>query len=124
MQLMLDTLPETIGHIHAGRLRALAVTAATRQAVLPDVPTMCEFLPGYEASGWYGLVVPAGTATEFIDKLNKETNAALADFKIKAQLAELGSVEFAGSPTEFGEFIAAETKKWAKVVKFAGIRAD
>jgi tripartite-type tricarboxylate transporter receptor subunit TctC len=124
VQVMFDTLPETIGYINAGKLRALAVTSTTRQAVLPEIPTVGEFLPGYEASGWYGVVVPNATPTDIIDKLNKEINAALADPKIKAQLADLGSTVFAGSPAEFGAFVADETKKWAKVVDFAGIRAE
>jgi len=124
VQVMFATLPETVGHIKAGELRPLAVTAATRQMVLPDVPTMSEFLPGYEASGWYGVVVPTNTPAEVVDMLNKEINATLAEPKIEAQLARLGAVKFAGSPAAFGDFIAAETRKWAKVVEFAGIKAE
>jgi tripartite-type tricarboxylate transporter receptor subunit TctC len=124
VQVMFTSLPETIGHINAGKLRALAVTAATRQALLPDIPTVEEFLPGYEATGWYGIVVPKGTPPDIVNKLNRETNAALANPSIMARLADLGVTVSVGSPDEFGQFIAAETEKWAKVIKFAGIRAE
>jgi tripartite-type tricarboxylate transporter receptor subunit TctC len=124
MQVMFNTLPETIGYINAGKLRAFAVTAATRQAALPDISTVAEFLPGYEASGWYGIIAPRATPQDIVGKLNREINAALHDPSIMGRLAELGVTEFAGSPDEFGSFIAAETKKWAKVVQFAGIRAE
>ncbi|HEV7441797.1 MAG TPA: tripartite tricarboxylate transporter substrate binding protein [Steroidobacteraceae bacterium] len=124
VQILFTTLPETVGYITDGKLRALAVTAARRQAILPNVPTVGEFLPGYEASGWYGVVAPSVTPADIIDKLNDEINTALADPKIKGQLADLGGTVFAGSPAEFGKLIAAETNKWAKVVKFAGIRAQ
>jgi tripartite-type tricarboxylate transporter receptor subunit TctC len=124
LQVMFDTLPETIGHIKAGRLRALAVTATARQTVLPDTPPMGEFLPGYEASGWYGIVAPKGTPTQIIDTLNKEINDVLGDPKIRAKLADLGGAEFTGPPAEFSEFIAEETRKWARVIKFAGITAE
>lgn len=124
VQVLFNTLPEMLGYINDGKLRALAVTAAKRQTVLPDVPTVGEFLPGYEASGWYGVVAPSATPADIIDQLNKEINTALADPTITGQLADLGGTVSAGSPTEFGEFIAAETAKWAKVVKFAGIRAQ
>ena len=98
------------------------MTTATRAEVLPDVPTVAEFVPGYEASTWYGIGAPKNTPTETIDKLNKEINAGLADSKMKAQLADLGGTALAGSPAEFGRIIADETEKWAKVVKFAGIK--
>lgn len=124
VQVLFNTLPEMIGYINGGKLRALAVTAATRQTVLADVPTMAEFLPGYEATGWYGIVVPSATPRNIIDQLNEEINTALADPRIKGQLADLGAAVFSGSPAEFGAFIVAETKKWAKVIKFAGIRAQ
>lgn len=124
VQVMFTSLPETIGHINASKLRALAVTAATRQALLPDIPTVEEFLPGYEASGWYGIVVPKGTPPDIVNKLNQEINAALADPSMMARLANLGVTVSVQSPDEFGQFIAAETEKWAKVIKFAGIRAE
>ena len=124
VQVLFNSLPASIGYIKADRLRALAVTTATRAELLPDIPTISEFFPGYEASQWYGLGVPANTPAEIVDKLNKEVNAALADPKMKARLADLGGVALPGSPAEFGKLIAEETEKWAKVVKFAGIKAD
>ena len=114
----------SIEYIRAGKLRALAVTTATRSEALPDIPAVNEFVPGYEASGWSGFGSPKGTPTEVIDKLNKEINAGLADPKIKAQLADLGSTALAGSPADFGRLIAEETEKWGTVVKFTGIKAD
>jgi len=124
VQVLFNTLPEMIGYINDGKLRALAVTAAERQALLPDVPTVGEFLPGYEASGWYGVVAPSATPPDIIDQLNKEINTALVDPRIKGQLADLGVTVFSGSASEFGQFIVAEVEKWAKVVKFAGIKVD
>ena len=124
VQLYFGTLPGAIEYIRVGKLRALAVTTATRQEALPDVPTVGEFLPGFEASGWQGIGVPKNTPTEIVDKLNNETNAALADPKIKARLANLGATVLQGSPADFGNFIADETEKWGKVVKFVGIKAD
>src|SRR5262249_18634555 len=124
VQVLFNSLPASIGYIKADRLRALAVTTATRAELLPDIPTISEFFPGYEASQWYGLGVPKNTPAEIVDKLNKEVNAALADPKMKARLADLGGVVLPGSPAEFGKLIAEETEKWAKVVKFAGIKAD
>src|SRR5262245_66581208 len=106
------------------RLRALAVTSATRLEALPDVPTMAEFLPGYEATGWVGIGAPKNTPTEIVDKLNKEINAALADPKMKARLADLGGTPLLSSPADFGKLIAEETEKWGKVVKFSGAKAD
>jgi tripartite-type tricarboxylate transporter receptor subunit TctC len=114
----------SIDYIRAGRLRALAVTTASRLDVLPDIPSLSEFLPGYEAADWKGIGAPKNTPPEFIDKLNKEINAGLADPKLRARFAELGSPVFPGSPTEFRKLIAEETEKWAKVVKFAGLKAD
>ena len=114
----------SIEYIRAGKLRALAVTTATRSEALPDIPAVNEFVPGYEASGWSGFGSPKGTPTEVIDKLNKEINAGLADPKIKAQLADLGSPALAGLPADFSRLIAADTEKWAKVIKFAGIKAE
>jgi tripartite-type tricarboxylate transporter receptor subunit TctC len=124
VQVMFGVTPASLGYIRSGKLRALAVTTAARQRVLPDVPAMAEYLPGYEASGWYGVVAPKGTPTEIIEKLNKEINAALADPAINQRLTDLGCAVFAGSPAEFGAFIAAETEKWAKVIKFAGIKQE
>jgi len=124
VQVMFDTVPTSIEHIRAGRLRALAVTAATRVQVLPDIPTVAEFVPGYEATGWTGIGAPRNTPAEIIDKLNKKINAALADPKIKARFADLGSTVFASSPADLETFIAAYTEKWAKVIKFAGAKAN
>jgi tripartite-type tricarboxylate transporter receptor subunit TctC len=123
VQVMFDLMSSSIEYIRAGKLRALAVTTAARSAVLPDIPTISEFVPGYEASTWNGVAVPRNTSTEIIDKLNKEINAGLADPKIKARLADLGATVLAGSPADFGKLIAEETKKWSKVVKLAGIPA-
>src|SRR5262249_5167993 len=107
-----------------GRLRALAVTTATRSDALPDIPTVGEFLPGYEASAWYGVGVPKNTPAAIVDKLNEAINAGLADPTIKARLADPGGVPMPMSPAEFGKFIAVETEKWAKVVKFSVAKAD
>ena len=121
---MFDTIPASIEHIRAGKLRALAVTTATRSEGLPDIPTVGEFVPGYEASIWCGVGAPKNTPAEIVDKLNKEINAGLADPKIKARLADLGGTVLAGSPADFGKLIAEETEKWGKVVKFAGIKPE
>jgi tripartite-type tricarboxylate transporter receptor subunit TctC len=114
----------SIEYIRSGRLRALAVTAETRWEGLPDLPTVVEFVPGYEAIAWLGIGAPKATPAEIVDKLNKEINAGLADPKIKARLADLGGTPLVGSPADFGRFIADETEKWRKVVKFVGIKAD
>jgi tripartite-type tricarboxylate transporter receptor subunit TctC len=114
----------SIEYIKTGRLRALAVTAATRSEALPDLPTVGEFVPGYEASSWFGVGAPKATPAEIVDKLNKEINAGLADPKIKARFADLGGTPLVGSPADFGKLIAEETEKWGKVVKFTGIKAD
>ena len=111
-------------HIRSGKLRALAVTTATRSAALHDLPTMAEFLPGYEVSSWNGVGAPRNTPAEIVDKLNREINAALADSKVKARLAGLGATPFPGSAPDFGKFIAEETEKWAQVVKFSGAKPD
>jgi tripartite-type tricarboxylate transporter receptor subunit TctC len=124
VQVMFGIMPESIEHIRAGKLRSLAVTTATRSAALPDVPTIGEFVAGYEAEGWHGLGAPKNTPTEIVNKLNNEINAGLADPRIKARFAEFASTEFPGSPLDFGKFIAEETDKWRKVVKLAGIKAD
>ena len=114
-----------VDRVHrAGKLRALAVTTATRSEALPDIPTVGDFVPGYEASVWFGIGAPKGTPAEIVDKLNKEINAALADPKIKARIADLGGTALAGSPAEFGKLIADETEKWAKVIRAANIKAE
>jgi tripartite-type tricarboxylate transporter receptor subunit TctC len=100
------------------------VTTATRSELLPDVPTVGEFVPGYEASGWYGIGAPKNTPTGIVDKLNKEIDAGVADPKMKARLADLGGIALRGSPSDFGKLIVEETEKWGKVVKFAGVKAD
>jgi tripartite-type tricarboxylate transporter receptor subunit TctC len=105
-------------------LRALAVTSATRSELLPDVPTLGEFVPGYEAAGWLGIGAPKNTPAEIVDKLSNEINAALSNPGIKARIADLGYAVFSGTPAEFGKFIVDETNKWGKVIKTAGIKAD
>ena len=124
VQVYFDPIPNSIGYIRAGKVRPLAITSATRSEALPDVPTVSEFVPGYEGSFWFGVGAPKATPVEIVDKLNNGINAALADPKIKARLADLGGTVLAGSPADFGKFIADETEKWAKVIKFAGIKAD
>jgi tripartite-type tricarboxylate transporter receptor subunit TctC len=124
VQVMFDLVPASIGYIRAGKLRPLAVTTATRSEVLPDLPTIGDFVPGYEASTWNGVVAPKGTPAEVIDKLNAGINAGLADATIKAQFADLGATPLALSPADFGKLIADETEKWAKVIKSAGIHAE
>jgi tripartite-type tricarboxylate transporter receptor subunit TctC len=122
VQVMFDNMVSSIPHIREGKLRALALTTAARSDALPGVPTVGEFVPGYEASGHQGIGAPRSTPAEIIETLNREINAGLADPKVKARLAELGGVVLPGSADEFGRFIVAETEKWAKVVKFAGIK--
>jgi tripartite-type tricarboxylate transporter receptor subunit TctC len=124
VQVDFDLVSAAIEHVRAGNLRALAVTTATRQPVLPDVPAVGEFVPGYEASGWVGIGAPRSTSADIVEKLNREVNTALADPKMKARLADLGNTVFPSSPAEFEKFIAGEIDKWAKVIKFAGIRPD
>jgi tripartite-type tricarboxylate transporter receptor subunit TctC len=124
VQVMFGVIPSSIEYIRAGKLRALAVTTGTRLDVLPDVPTVAELVPGYEATTWNGIGAPKNTPAEIVDKLNKEINAALADPKMKAQLADLGATALVGSPADFGKLIAEETEKWAKVVKIAGIKVE
>jgi tripartite-type tricarboxylate transporter receptor subunit TctC len=124
LHVIFDVLPESIEYIRAGKLRPLAVTTATRSAVLPDVPTISEFVAGYEAAGWHMLGTPKNTSMEIVNKLNNEINAGLADPRIKARFADLASTVFPGSPLDFVKFIAEETDKWGKVIKFAGIKAD
>jgi len=124
VQVYFASTPSSIEYIKAGRLRALAVTAATRSDALPDTPTVAEFLPDYEASLWYGIGAPRNTPVEVIDKLNKEINAALADLRMKARIVDLGGDVLALSPADFGKLIADETEKWAKVIKSVGIKAE
>jgi tripartite-type tricarboxylate transporter receptor subunit TctC len=124
VQVMFATMPTSIQYVRAGRLGALAVTSTMRSEALPDVPAVSEFVPGYEASTWYGVVAPKNTLTEIIDKLNKEINAALADPKMKARLADLGGTVIAGSSADFGKLIAEDTEKWGKVVRAANIKAE
>jgi tripartite-type tricarboxylate transporter receptor subunit TctC len=124
VQVDFDLVSAAIEHVRAGKLRALAVTTATRQQVLPDVPAVGEFVPGYEASGWVGIGAPRSTPADIVEKLNRQVNTALADPKMKARLADLGNTVFPSSPAEFEKFIAGEIDKWAKVIKFAGIRPD
>jgi tripartite-type tricarboxylate transporter receptor subunit TctC len=119
---MFDTLATSIEHIRATKLRALAVTSATRSEVLPDIPTVGDFVPGYEGTGWQGIGAPRNTPAEIIDKLNKEINAGLADPRMKARIADFGYTVFASSPADFSIFIAAYTEKWAKVIKFSGAK--
>jgi tripartite-type tricarboxylate transporter receptor subunit TctC len=124
VQITFPTTVSSIGYIRAGRLRALAVTTATRLEALPDIPTVAEFVPGYEASGWYGIGASKNTPTEIVDKLNNEINAALADPNMKVSLADLGGTVLALSPGDFGRLIAEETDKWGKVTRASNIKAD
>jgi tripartite-type tricarboxylate transporter receptor subunit TctC len=124
IQVVFDTTPNSMAHIKAGRLRALAVTTATRSEALPDIPTVGESVSDYEVSSWWGVGVPKGTPVEIVDKLNAAINAGLADPEITARLGELGGVPLAGSPSDFSKLIADETRKWAKVVKFSGAKSD
>jgi len=124
VQVMFDNLPGSMAHIKAGTLRALGVTAGKRAQALPDVPTIGETVPGYEAVIWYGIVAPKGTPPEVVDTLNTGVNAVLADSKLKARLAELGGEPMPMTPAQFGKLLADETEKWAKVVKFSGAKAD
>ena len=124
VQVYFAGMPEAIEHIRAGKLRALAVTAAARSDALPDIPTIADFVPDYEASGWFGVGAPRNTPVEITDRLNKEINTGLADPKLMARFADLGGMVFPGSPAAFGKLISEETEKWGKVVKFAGIKAE
>ena len=122
--LMFEPIGSSLEYIRSGKVRALAVTSATRAEVLPDIPTVAEFVTGYEASGWQGVGAPRNTPVEIINKLNEEINAALTDPKMKARIADLGGTVLAGSPAEFRTFIGAYTEKWSKVIKLAGIKVD
>jgi len=124
VQVMFPTTVSSIGYIKTGRLRALAVTTATRSETLPDLPTVGDFVPGYEASTWFGVGAPQATPAEIVEKLNKEINAGLADPKLKARLADLGGTPFQSSPSEFGKFIADDTEKWGKVIRAANIKPE
>jgi tripartite-type tricarboxylate transporter receptor subunit TctC len=124
VQVAFDSIQASIEHIRAGKLRALAVTTTRRSEALPDIPTMGEFVPGYQASGWNGIGVPRNTPAEIIEKLNREINAGLGDAKLKAQFAELGATVLLQTPAEFGKLVAQETDKWARVIKFAGIKPE
>jgi tripartite-type tricarboxylate transporter receptor subunit TctC len=124
VQVMFDNMASSIQYIRAGKLRPLAVTTAVRTEALPEIPTVGDFVPAYEASTWFGLGAPKRTPPEIVDGLNKEVNAALSDSKMKARFAELGGTPVAGSPADFGKLIAAETEKWGKVVKFAGLKPE
>jgi tripartite-type tricarboxylate transporter receptor subunit TctC len=124
VQAMFDAIPSSIEHIRAGKLRALAVTTATRSEALPDLPVVADFVPGYEASGWYGVGAPRNTPPEIVDTLNKEINAGSVDPMMKTRFADLGGMMLTGSPADFGKIIAADAEKWAKVIKFANIKAE
>jgi tripartite-type tricarboxylate transporter receptor subunit TctC len=124
VQVAFSPVPTVIGYIRAGKLRALGVTSTTRVDALPDVPPVAEFVPGYEASTWFGVAAPKKTPAEIIDKLNKEVNASLDDPKMTARLADLGAVPMKTTPAEFGQFIAEQTEKWGKVIRAAGIKVE
>jgi tripartite-type tricarboxylate transporter receptor subunit TctC len=124
VQMMFSPLSSSIEYVRAGRLRGLAVTSAARSDVLPDIPTVSEFVPGYQAAGWFGVCAPRKTPDEIIDRLNREINAGLNDPKMKARFRELSASTFGGSPSDFARHIAGETEKWGKVVRTAGLRAD
>jgi tripartite-type tricarboxylate transporter receptor subunit TctC len=124
LQIMFSTTTESLEYIRAGKLRPLAVTTATRFPTMPDIPTVSEFVPGYDTSYWFGVGAPRNTPAEIIDTLNKEINAALADAEIGTRFADLGGTAVGGSPAEFGKFIADETEKWAKVIRTANMKAE
>src|SRR5438874_3039288 len=124
VQVMFDNIPTSIEHIRAGRLRVLAVTGTARSDLLPDTPIVADFVPGYEASAWYGIGAPRNTPAEIINKLNATMGAILADPAVKARFAAMGATLIAGSPAEFGRYVVEETEKWAKVVKFSGAKPD
>jgi tripartite-type tricarboxylate transporter receptor subunit TctC len=124
VQVMFGATTASIPYTRSGKLRALAVTTTTRSELLPDLPTLGDFVPGYEASQWYGIGAPKNTPTEIIDRLNGGINASLGDLKIRARLTDFGGTALPGSPADFGKLIAEETEKWGKVARFAGIKAD
>jgi tripartite-type tricarboxylate transporter receptor subunit TctC len=124
VQVMFDNVPTSLPYIRAGKLRPLAVTSTTRAAVLPDVPTVADYVPGYEASAWYGIVGPKGLPADVVEKLNREVQAILAEPQVKTQLADLGASLLPGAPADFGKLVADETQKWGKVIRFAGIKPE
>jgi tripartite-type tricarboxylate transporter receptor subunit TctC len=124
VQAMFDVMTDSIEHVRAGRLRALAILSTTRSELLPDIPIMEDYVPGVEASFWVGIAAPKNTPAAIVGKLNNEINATLADPRMKARFADLNFTVFSGSPAEFGQFIAEDIEKWRKVVKFAGLKAD
>ena len=124
VQLYFGTTASSLEYVRAGKLRALAVTIERRLDALPDIPAVAEFVPGYEASAWFGVGAPRNTPVEIIDKLNKEINAGVADPKMKARLTDLGGIALRGSPSDFGKLIVEETEKWGKVVKLSGAKLD
>jgi len=124
VQVTFEAMSASIGYVRAGTLRALAVTTTRRSEALPDIPTVAEFVPGYEATSWYGVGAPKATPAEIVDKLNKEINAGLADPKMKARLADLGNAPLALSPADFGKLIADETEKWGNVTRALNIKAE
>ena len=124
VQVMFDSMPSSIEHIRAGKLRALAVTSATRSEALPDVPILADTVPGYDTNGWFGVGAPKGTPRPIIERLNREINAGLADAKMKARFAELGASTIVATPAEFATYLGAETDKWAKAVQFSGAKVD
>jgi tripartite-type tricarboxylate transporter receptor subunit TctC len=121
---MFDSIPSSLEHIRAGKLRALAVTAATRSKALPGVPTVAETVPGYETSGWFGIGAPKSTSIEIVNKLNREINAGLASATMQTRLSDLGATPHIASPAQYAAFVAAETEKWAKAVKFSGAKVE
>jgi len=124
VHVLFDNLPSSVGHIKAGSIRALAVTSAEREPSFPDLPTVGETVPGYEATAWFGIGMPKDTPREIIDKVNAEVNRALADPAMRAKLAALGGKPIGGTPEDFGKVIAAETKKWAPIVKASGAKVE
>jgi tripartite-type tricarboxylate transporter receptor subunit TctC len=124
VQIMFDNLPGSIEYVRAGMTRALAVTTTVRSAALPDLPTVADFVPGYEVSAWFGLAAPKNTAREIVDGLNAEINAVFADTKMKGRLADFGAVALAGSPADFGKLISDETEKWSKVIRATNIKLE
>ena len=124
VQVLFATAPGTTDYIATGKLRALAVTSASRAEVLPELPTVGDFVPGYEASQWYGIGAPRNTSAEIVDKLSRQINAAITDAGMKARFAAIGGEPLPGSPAEFGKLIAEETEKWGKVVRAAGIKPE
>jgi tripartite-type tricarboxylate transporter receptor subunit TctC len=124
VQLMFADTLSSLEHVKSGKLRALAVTTPTRSEILPELPTVAEFLPGFQASNWFGIAAPRNTPRDIVDRLNKEINVARAEPDIKARLAALGAAPFAGSPADFGSFMAAEAERWSKVIRTANIKLE